>query len=136
MGVAHRHTQTDPLPYRTPERLPPVMGGLGSALDGASRWVDEHKRAIAYGLYASIAVGGALVLRSIRVTAQFRCAKDIPDEFLKNRYSIFGEVVNAGLSQGADGKLACGWFASPTNLCKESSSFFCFPALRDSWSCH
>ena len=25
------------------------MGGLGGALDGASRWVDEHKRAIAYG---------------------------------------------------------------------------------------
>ena len=25
------------------------MGGLGSALDAASRWVDEHKRAIAYG---------------------------------------------------------------------------------------
>ena len=65
------------------------MGGLGGALDGASRWVDEHKRAIAYGkkgfyvkanstvlcflgLYAAVAVGGGLVLRSIRVTAQFR----------------------------------------------------------------
>lgn len=35
----------------------------------------------------------------------FRCVKDIPDEFLKNQYSIFGEVINAGLSQGAEGKL-------------------------------
>jgi len=91
-------------PDRTPG-FPPIMGGLGSALDAASRWVDEHKRAIAYGLYAATAVGGGLVLRSIRVSAQFRCVKDIPDEFLKKQFSIFGEVVHAGLGQGGEGKL-------------------------------
>ena len=72
------------------------------------------------GLYAVTAVGGGLVLKSIRVSAQFRfnvnkiltiilflfrCVKDIPDEFLKKQYSIFGEVANAGLSQGVEGKL-------------------------------
>ena len=73
------------------------------------------------GLYAATAVGGGLVLRSIRVSAQFRfnvdiillysnrfllrCAKDIPDEFLKKQFSIFGEVVHAGLGQGGEGKL-------------------------------
>ena len=35
----------------------------------------------------------------------FRCVNDIPEEFLKKQYSIFGEVTTAGLSQGAEGKL-------------------------------
>jgi len=107
------------------------MGGLGSALDGASRWVDEHKRAIAYGLYASIAVGGALVLRSIRVTAQFRCAKDVPDEFLKKQYNIFGKVVNAGISQGADGKLVpvVGLRHQPIYARRAKASSDCLPCV-------
>ena len=74
------------------------MVGLGEVVDAASRWVDEHKRGIAYGtisdveslmgyithylfsgLYAAVALGGGLVLRSIRVTAQFRlCLKSHP----------------------------------------------------------
>ena len=80
------------------------MGGLGGALDGASRWVDEHKRAIAYGkkrilceskfngslflgLYAAVAVGGGLVLRSIRVAAQFRFRVNV--KFNTRSYNSF-----------------------------------------------
>ena len=33
------------------------------------------------------------------------CVKDIPEEFLKKQYSIFGEVVKTGLSQSPEGKL-------------------------------
>ena len=73
------------------------------------------------GLYAAVALGGGLVLRSIRVTAQFRLGskshpffnnptpsrttKDIPEEFLRRRYCIFGEAIDAGLSQGPKGEL-------------------------------
>ena len=73
------------------------------------------------GLYAAVALGGGLVLRSIRVTAQFRLslkshpffnnlipsrtAKDIPEEFLKRQYCIFGEAIDAGYSQGPKGEL-------------------------------
>ena len=73
------------------------------------------------GLYAAVATGGGLVLRSIRVTAQFRLslkshpffinpthsrtAKDIPEEFLKRQYCIFGEAIDAGFSQGPKGEL-------------------------------
>ena len=73
------------------------------------------------GIYAAVALGGGLVLRSIRVTAQFRLgsksrhffnnptpsrtAKDIPEEFLKRRYCIFGEAIDAGFSQGPKGEL-------------------------------
>ena len=73
------------------------------------------------GLYAAVALGGGLVLRSIRVTAQFRLvtksrhffnnptlsrnAKDIPEEFLRRQYCIFGEAIDAGFSQGPKGEL-------------------------------
>ena len=73
------------------------------------------------GIYAAVALGGGLVLRSIRVTAQFRLslkshpffnnptpsrtAKDIPEEFLRRQYCIFGEAIDAGFSQGPKGEL-------------------------------
>ena len=73
------------------------------------------------GLYAAVALGGGLVLRSIRVTSQFRLslkshhffnkptpsrtAKDIPEEFLKKQCCIFGEAIDAGYSQGPKGEL-------------------------------
>ena len=34
--------------------LPPIMVGLGEVVDAASRWVDEHKRGIAYGMISDV----------------------------------------------------------------------------------
>ena len=34
--------------------LPPNMVGLGEVVDAASRWVDEHKRGIAYGTISDV----------------------------------------------------------------------------------
>ena len=34
--------------------LPPNMVGLGEVVDAASRWVDEHKRGIAYGMISDV----------------------------------------------------------------------------------
>ena len=119
----------------TSEPLHMVGGGFGTKIN------------LCLGLYASIAVGGALVLRSIRVTAQFRfnaikqqffsypllcrCARDIPDEFLKKQYNIFGKVVNAGISQGADGKLVpvVGLRHQPIYARRAKASSDCLPCV-------
>ena len=34
--------------------LLPNMVGLGEVVDAASRWVDEHKRGIAYGMISDV----------------------------------------------------------------------------------
>ena len=34
--------------------LPTNMGGLGEVVDAASRWMDEHKRGIAYGMISDV----------------------------------------------------------------------------------
>ena len=120
----------------TSEPLHMVGGGSGTKIN------------LCLGLYASIAVGGALVLRSIRVTAQFRfksmqgqqifshpvhsrCAKDVPDEFLKKQYNIFGKVVNAGISHGADGKLVpvVGLHHQPIYARRAKASSDCLPCM-------
>jgi len=61
-------------------------------LDRFSRFIDENKRIITYALYGVSAVGGLLVLRSLRLFKQFKNVKDIPSEFVENNYSIFGNV--------------------------------------------
>ena len=61
-------------------------------LDRFSRFVDENKRPITYALYGVSAVGGLIILRSLRVFRQFKSVKDVPEEFIENNYSIFGYV--------------------------------------------
>ena len=58
--------------------------------------------------FCSIQVQRRYNSNSILIVIRFlllRCVKDIPDEFLKKQFSIFGEVVHAGLGQGGEGKL-------------------------------
>merc|ERR550519_383527 len=61
-------------------------------IDRFSRFVDQNKRIITYGLYGVCGVGGILVLRSLRVFGQFKNIKEIPAEFIDHNHSLFGHV--------------------------------------------
>jgi len=77
-------------------------GSISGYFDRFSRFVDDNKRIIVYALYGVSAVGGLLVLRSLRVFKQFKSVKDIPEEFIENKHQIFGYVERSEILAKSD----------------------------------
>eukprot|EP00091_Calanus_sinicus_P009371 TRINITY_DN21961_c0_g1_i1.p1 TRINITY_DN21961_c0_g1~~TRINITY_DN21961_c0_g1_i1.p1 ORF type:complete len:134 (-),score=27.59 TRINITY_DN21961_c0_g1_i1:358-759(-) len=75
---------------------------IGGQFDRFSRFVDDNKRVIVYALYGVSAVGGLLVLRSLRVFKQFKSVKDIPEEFIENKHHLFGYVERSDILAKSD----------------------------------
>ena len=74
-------------------------------LEVLTRFVDEYKRWITYGLYGVSVIGGVIAIRSLKLFQQFKRIRDIPDDFVQKNQNIFGiiektEITKSGANFG------------------------------------
>ena len=74
-------------------------------LEILTRFVDENKRWITYGLYGVSLIGGVIAIRSLKLFQQFKVVRDIPEDFVHKNQNLFGiiektEVTTSGANFG------------------------------------
>ena len=67
-------------------------------LEVFTRFVDENKRWITYGLYGLSVMGGVIAVRSLGVFQRFKTIRDIPPEFVKRNNNLFGVIERTELT--------------------------------------
>ena len=72
-------------------------------LEVFTRFVDENKRWITYGLYGLSVMGGVIAVRSLGVFQRFKTIHDIPPEFVQRNNNLFGMIERTELAAAPGG---------------------------------
>ena len=72
-------------------------------LEVLTRFIDENKRWITYGLYGVSLIGGVTALRSLKLFQQFKRVRDIPDDLVQKNQNVFGIIEKAEITLDASG---------------------------------
>ena len=66
-------------------------------LEKFTRFVDDNKRVITYALYGTAAAGFLIAFKSLKISSQFKKIEDIPNDFIRKNYNIFGFVEKSSV---------------------------------------
>ena len=72
-------------------------------LEVLTRFVDENKRWITYGLYGVSLIGGVIALRSLKLFQQFKRVRDIPDDLVQKNQNLFGIIEKTEITPPTSG---------------------------------
>ena len=70
-----------------------------SLVELVSQFVDENKQRISVCLYGVMGAGVWLAFRSLRVSHQFKSVKELPPDFTKKNFNIFGIVGRTEIAE-------------------------------------
>ena len=76
-----------------------------SLVEVVSQFVDENKQRISVCLYGVMGAGVLLAFRSLRVSHQFKSVKELPLDFIKKNFNIFGIVGRTEILERENGLL-------------------------------
>lgn len=70
-----------------------------NVIEVLTRFVDENKRWITYGLYGVSVIGGVVVIRSLKLFQQFKGIREIPNDFVQKNQNLFGIIENTEITK-------------------------------------
>ena len=76
-----------------------------SLVEVVSQFVDENKQRISVCLYGVMGAGVLLAFRSLRLSHQFKSVRELPLDFIKKNFNIFGIVGRTEIAQRENGLL-------------------------------